>query len=161
MLSDVSVLVFVCHSRFQVPRLFLFFCFFVFFLFFFFLFLPCCVSFCTSDLSLHNVILKSSTLQCGEALACSIGGIFLSFNDSISLISFQNVADPCDASTLITPGADNVGDCTSTLASGSTCTQTASEGFTCTVSSCLEGVLTAGTCSGASLLSCVFDCSVV
>ena len=55
-------------------------------------------------------------------------------------------ADPCDTTVLIT-SADSMGDCTATLSSGESCTQTGA-GFTCTASSCLEGTLTEGTCSG-------------
>ncbi|CAL6292695.1 unnamed protein product [Bathycoccus prasinos] len=56
-------------------------------------------------------------------------------------------ANPCDASAAPANGA--VGDCTSTLASGSTCQPTCNTGYTVSgTSSCLAGTLTAATCVG-------------
>jgi hypothetical protein len=53
---------------------------------------------------------------------------------------------PCDASAAPTNG--NVGDCTSSLASGSTCQPTCTSGYTVSgTSSCSLGTLTAATCS--------------
>ena len=59
---------------------------------------------------------------------------------------------PCDASVLIN-GADDVGDCTAKLDDGESCTQSGGAGFTCTASSCLEGALTAGTCTGIDCIN--------
>ena len=57
------------------------------------------------------------------------------------------LADSCDASAAPTNGAS--GDCTATLASGSTCTPVCDAGYTLSaVSSCTTGTLTAGTCVG-------------
>ena len=54
----------------------------------------------------------------------------------------------CDASAAPTNGA--IGDCTSTLASGSTCQPTCDDGYTTTgTSSCTLGTLTAATCSAS------------
>ena len=54
----------------------------------------------------------------------------------------------CDASAAPTNGA--VGDCTSTLASGSTCQPTCNTGYTVSgTSSCYDGTLTAATCSAS------------
>jgi len=53
---------------------------------------------------------------------------------------------PCDASTA--PANGGVGDCTNSLASGSTCQPTCSSGYTVSgTSSCSLGTLTAATCS--------------
>ena len=53
---------------------------------------------------------------------------------------------PCDASTAPTSGA--IGDCTSSLASGSTCQPTCNSGYTVSgTSSCTAGTLTAATCT--------------
>merc|ERR1712048_1543382 len=55
-------------------------------------------------------------------------------------------ANPCDASAAPTNGG--VGDCTSSLASGSTCAPTCSTGYTVSgASSCTTGTLTAATCT--------------
>merc|ERR1712205_64593 len=55
-------------------------------------------------------------------------------------------ANPCDASAA--PANGDVGDCTSTLASGSTCQPTCNVGYTVSgTSSCTLGTLTAATCS--------------
>jgi len=57
-------------------------------------------------------------------------------------------ASPCDTSAPPANGA--VGDCTSTLASGSTCQPTCNTGYTVSgTSSCYDGVLTAATCSAS------------
>ena len=56
-------------------------------------------------------------------------------------------ATPCDASTPPTNGG--VGNCTGSLASGSTCQPTCNSGYTVSgTSSCFAGTLTAATCSG-------------
>jgi hypothetical protein len=57
-------------------------------------------------------------------------------------------ANPCDASAAPVNGA--VGDCTSTLASGSTCQPTCNTGYTVSgTSSCLAGTFTTAVCSVA------------
>ena len=62
-----------------------------------------------------------------------------------SLTAATCEADPCDASAAPVNGA--AGDCTDTLASGSTCQPTCDSGYTISrSSSCTAGVLTAGTC---------------
>ena len=54
----------------------------------------------------------------------------------------------CDATSAPTNGA--IGDCTSTLASGSTCQPTCNTGYTVSgTSSCYDGTLTAATCSAS------------
>ena len=54
--------------------------------------------------------------------------------------------NPCDASAA--PANGDVGDCTSSLASGSTCQPTCNDGYTVSgTSSCSAGTLTAATCS--------------
>ena len=58
------------------------------------------------------------------------------------------VGNPCDASAAPANGA--VGDCTSTLASGSTCQPTCNAGYTVSgTSSCLAGTFTTAECSVA------------
>jgi hypothetical protein len=54
-------------------------------------------------------------------------------------------ANPRDASSLIS-NVDNVGECSNSLASGSTCIQTRA-GYTCSVSSCSTRTLSEGTCN--------------
>jgi len=67
-------------------------------------------------------------------------------------------ADPCDASAAPTNGG--VGDCTDTLASGSTCQPTCDSGYTVSgSSSCTTGSLTAATCEAPTKLSDGLKCS--
>jgi len=76
---------------------------------------------------------------------CSIGG-----HCSSGMYVTVNVIDdnPCDASAPPANGA--VGDCTSTLASGSTCQPTCNAGYTVSgTSSCLVGTFTTAECSVA------------
>ena len=52
---------------------------------------------------------------------------------------------PCNMSVLH-PNANDVGDCEVELAAGDSCTNTPRPGSTCTASTCLDGILTAGSC---------------
>merc|ERR1712159_446452 len=68
-----------------------------------------------------------------------------------------NCISPCDASSAPTNGG--VGDCTSSLASGSTCQPTCDTGYTVSgTTSCNAGILTAATCAAATC-SAASDCS--
>ena len=61
-------------------------------------------------------------------------------------VSIHGDANPCDASAA--PENGGIGDCTSSLASGSTCQPTCDDGYTVSgTSSCSLGTLTAATCS--------------
>ena len=90
------------------------------------------------------------------AATASNGKIIFAPNDADAVGVFQAVHPPCDASTAPTNGG--VGNCTSSLASGSSCQPTCDEGYSVTgTSSCIAGTLTAAlcltTCSRSSSLA--------
>ena len=73
--------------------------------------------------------------------ACAAGPVYTD-----TVVCNANLPPPCNASAAPANGA--VGDCTSSLASGSTCRPTCDTGYTVSgTSSCSLGVLTSATCS--------------
>ena len=85
----------------------------------------------------------------GFTEACTIPTHVWRGSSSYKKISLQ--AKPCDASNAPTNGV--VGDCTNTLASGSSCQPTCGNGYTPNGTSfCTTGTLTAATCEATQLL---------
>ena len=64
-----------------------------------------------------------------------------------ALILFVWNIATCDASSLV-PNAADVGDCSSVLASGKSCSNIPTHGKACFASTCVDGNLTAGVCTG-------------
>ena len=101
----------------------------------------------SSGLSSSRMCLK---IECkNSVLNCYADRIGVDF-----YISSSAALTTCDASTPPTNGG--VGDCTSSLASGSTCRPTCNSGYTVSgVSSCSAGTLTAATCIASSAAQCL------
>ena len=97
-----------------------------------------------------------ATMQSGDmAYYSSTTGVTTLTPGSVSSIELRTIVVlPCDASAPIKNG--DIGDCTSSLASGSTCQPTCNSGYTISgTSSCSAGTLTAATCS-ADLCDALF-----
>jgi len=92
----------------------------------------------------------ASGSECSQV--CNTGYSLTTKSSCLAQVLTAGVCSPdaCDATALLTNGG-TAGDCTTTLASGSTCTPTCATGYTLAgTSSCFAGTLTAAACNPSS-----------